>query len=85
MSGKLGSKFKSLGKAHDIERRLDILRDELTDINTLTVNNVENFDKTEMNDALRQYVFLLRSNIKFTALPQITANLNANLNRIRMA
>jgi len=85
MSGKLGSKFKSLGKAHDIERRIDMLSDDLTDMTTLSIDTVERFDKNEMTSTLKQYVFLLRSNIKFTSLPKINSNLNANLNRIRMA
>lgn len=56
----------------------------LTDINLVNFNNVERYNKNDNNETLQAFVDLVNANARFSSLPEVVSNLNANNNRINI-
>jgi flagellin-like hook-associated protein FlgL len=57
----------------------------LTDINLVNFNNVERYNKNDNNETLQAFVDLVNANARFSSLPEVVSNLNANNNRINIS
>ena len=85
MSGKLYSKFDSIGKSHEIDLEIENITEAINTLQLITVETVDRYTKNYLNPTVEAYVALINSNIKFSSMSHIESNLNANLNRIRVA
>jgi len=80
----LSEKIACIGNKHDIESGKQRIMQTLTDINLVNFNNVERYNKNDNNETLQAFVDLVNANARFSSLPEVVSNLNANNNRINI-
>ena len=49
MSGKLYSKFDSIGKSHELDSKIESVTEAINTLQLITVDNVDQFTKNDLN------------------------------------